>query len=133
MFVNGRAQKAPAAPPTVSHGPVATRVQAIDGLRVRPVLQPGSSPGGPILVAISFHNDGDAPRVVALADVRLSANGRSVVPNTAVAQPLRASMLRPHAFVTGVVRFNLGPVPGATIVYVPAWAHGRSLRWLLWQ
>src|SRR5689334_12360828 len=54
--------KAP--PRTVVHGPVATRVQLLDGLRVRPVVPAGAT-APPSRVTVSFHNDGTRPRTIA--------------------------------------------------------------------
>lgn len=120
-------------PVPVVHGPVATRVQTLDGMRVRPELAPNVTARQPARVIISFHNDSAATRRVTPTDVRLDVAGHSLAPLSAHAGAVQPTALRPGAFVTGTLYFARPLAPGATLTYTPSWAPGHTLRWQLWH
>lgn len=120
-------------PVAVVHGPVATRVQTLDGLRVRPELAPNATARGPARVIISFHNASTAARLVTPADVRLDVAGHLLAPLPDRAGAVQPTTLQPGAFVTGTLYFARPLAPGALLTYAPTWAPGHTLRWLLWQ
>lgn len=120
-------------PVPVVHGPVATRVQTLDGVRVRPELAPNTTGREPAAVIISFHNDSAVTRLVTPAGVRLEVAGHSLAPLPAHAGALQPATLRPGTFVTGTLYFTRPLAPGATLTYAPTWASGHTVRWLLWR
>ncbi len=120
-------------PPVVVHGPVETRVQTLDGVRARPTLPPGTTTVGPARMQISFHNDGRVARLISPDALRLHVAGGSYAPAGRGSQSLRATVLRPGAFVTASLRFTQHLAPGATLVFAPTWAQGHDVRWQLWR
>jgi hypothetical protein len=123
-------EKAP--PRSVVHGAVATRVQVLGGVRVRPEL-PAGSVAPPSRVTISFHNDGTRPRAIAPTDLTLVVGRQRLHPLAGGRGELGAVTLQPGAFVTRAVSFAQPLAPGATLVFAPPWSQGRRLQWLLWQ
>lgn len=120
-------------PVALVHGPVTTRVQTLNGVRVRPELAPNVTGRQPARVIISFHNDSSTARLVTPIDVRLDVAGNSLAPLPARAGAVQPTTLQPGAFVTGTLYFAGPLAPGALLTYAPTWAPGHTLRWLLWQ
>lgn len=122
-------------PLAIQHGPVATAVQTLDGMKVRPELvTPATRASATTMeIRVTFHSDTATPRRADFRDLTLRAGGRTFTP-IAVRDALpRARALTAGQFVTGTVRFAHAPSPGATVVYTPPWAKGRSLHWLLYR
>jgi len=124
-------------PLAMQHGPVATAVQTLDGMKVRPELvtpaMPASVAATTTEIRVTFHSDTATPHRADFRDLALRAGGRTFTP-IAVRDALpRARALSAGQFVTGTVRFAHAPSPGATVVYTPPWAKGRSLHWLLYR
>lgn len=118
----------PSAP--VIHGPLDTRVQSLDGVRVRPELPRGAT--GPVRqVTISFHNDGARPRVIAPGDLALLQQGRTWRP--LARGSLARVTVRPGHFVSGPLVFPRPLAAGAVLIFAPPWGAGQRLRWPLWQ
>ncbi len=120
------------APAAVVHGPVATQVKVLDGLRVRAELLSTTQAVGVVQIAVSFHNDTTHSQLIAPADVRLDVGRTSFSPIDTTSRS-RGTIVRPGSYVTSVFRFAAHLLPSATLLYAPSWSHGRSLRWLLWS
>src|SRR5690348_8424958 len=131
-ILNGTIGGYRAPPRTVVHGPVATRVQSLGGLRVRPEV-PAGAVAPPSRVTVSFHNDGTRPRTIAPADLTLVLGRRRLHPLAGGRGGLGIVTLQPGAFVTRVVSFARPLAPGATLVFAPPWSQRQRLQWLLWQ
>ena len=119
--------------PIVTHGPVLTRVQVVDLVRVRPEPLAATSVAVPIDVTISFHNDSTVTRVIDPTALRLSVSGAVVVGRPGGGHGLNRVALPPGRHVTVAIRFDHVLAAGATLEFRPAWGGGRELRWLLWQ
>ena len=133
-ILNSAAGSNPKDAPTIPvHGPVATQVKGLDGLRVRAELLSTTQASGVVQVAMSFHNNGSHPLRIATTDVHLRVDRMSSLPiSTGRGRP-RIMVVRPGSYVTAVLRFPERVVPGMTLLYTPSWSKGRSLQWLLWS
>lgn len=116
----------------VVHQAVETHVLALDGVKARPRLLPAVKADTPVVAQISFRDDGSAARLITPGAIRLVVAGKSLPP-TGGAQALHPTLLQPGSYVSGTLYFSHNPAPGAVLVFAPSWAHGHTLRWLLWS
>lgn len=117
------------------HGPIPTPLRRLGDMLVRPEVLSGTGAAASnvIDVRVTFHNSAAATRPVLPRDIRLLVASRTLAPSGDVAVPLRPTTLAPGAYTVGTLRFAHALAPGATLVYAPAWANGRSVRWPLYQ
>jgi len=129
-------KQSPRGPVVAPHGIVAASVRRLDDMRVRPEVLTTVGSGGSADatdIRVTLHNDAASARPVGPRDVYLHVDGRAIAPAALGDHPLHPTMLAPGGYVVGALRFAHALSPGATLVYAPSWAGGRSVRWLLYQ
>lgn len=126
-------KEGPAPSLVAPHGPVATSVRSLDGMRVRPELLTTNPSADAMDLRVTFHNDAATPRPVAPRDLYLLVGNHIVAPIAAGATPLRPAALASGVYIAGTLRFPYALTPGAVLVYAPPWDGGRSVRWRLYQ
>ncbi len=133
-ILNGVAgNNGPSTPTSAVHGPVATQVQAVDGLRVRAILLSTTQASGDTEVAVSFHNNGSQSRRIMQGDLSLHSGDTTARPIDDGRRARAVTTLRPGTYMTTVLRFPTHVAPGMTLLYAPSWSHGQTVRWLLWR
>lgn len=117
----------------VAHGSVPTHVQAVGGVRVRPVLSSKSVLSRHVDVLISFDSGAAVSRLISPRGLRLVVGEHALASIDAGTYALRSTMLAPGGHITGALRFAGTLTPGMTLIYTPSWDARHPLRWALWR